>query len=87
MRLLKWNVRGCNAPEKRCLIKRGINQAQLDLMFFQESKLSGNCCASFANKFGAWGSLFVEDNGAFGGLGILWKEALVIVSLVDFGTN
>ena len=33
-------------------------------------------------KFGAWESIFVEVDGALGGLGMIWKCASMEVSLL-----
>ena len=74
MKLLSWNVRGCNALDKLCLIKRVLDQAKVDVVFLQETKLSGNNKFFLSNKLVAWKGLMVDVEGASGGLGICWKE-------------
>lgn len=39
MRALTWNSRGLNAPGKRYLIKRQLDQTKVDLAFLQETKI------------------------------------------------
>ena len=57
------------------------------LVFLQESKFSGDNLSSFAKKVSSWGSLFVETDGASGGLGILWKESSASVQLIASDSN
>ncbi|XP_059078117.1 uncharacterized protein LOC131067935 [Cryptomeria japonica] len=67
MKFLTWNVKGCNAPDKRRLIKRGFDQAKLEVICIQETKLGREAVAY----------------GVLGGLGILWNPLAVQVDVVS----
>lgn len=40
MKLLSWNIRGCNCPLKRRLLKRKIQMENPTILFLQEMKCS-----------------------------------------------
>lgn len=77
MKILSWNVRGCNAPSKRHLIKRGIDQAKPKIIMIQETKLKGYDVSVFKKSWPGWDGAFVEAEGASRGLGILWRTQYV----------
>lgn len=41
MKIISWNVRGVNAPDKWCLIKCQIDQSNIDILLLQETKMNG----------------------------------------------
>lgn len=63
-----------------------VDQANYGVVFLQEMKLSGEDSAFFSKKLSSWHCMLVDVDGASSGLGVLWKEALVCVSLVDSGS-
>ncbi|XP_057857632.1 uncharacterized protein LOC131066802 [Cryptomeria japonica] len=83
MKFLTWNVRGCNAPDKRCLIKRGFGQAKPKVICIHETKLGSEEAARFLGVKQRWSGFFVDSEGASGGLGILWNPQLVKVEAVS----
>ncbi|XP_057829385.2 uncharacterized protein LOC131040463 [Cryptomeria japonica] len=83
MKFLTWNVRGCNAPDKRRLIKRGFDQAKPKVICIQETKLGREDAARVFGVRQRWFGFFVESEGASGGLGILWNPLVVQVDVVS----
>ena len=57
LRLLSWNVREFNNPQKRDTLKNLLKEWKCDVVYFQETKL--NCTNSVAVK-SLWGSSFVD---------------------------
>ena len=86
MKFLSWNVRGFHAPDKLRLIKRVVDQAKVDVVFLQETKLSGDSKVFLSRKLISWQCLMIDANGTSTDLGFFWKESSVNVSLIDFGS-
>ena len=40
MKITTWNVRGLNAPSKKCLLKRNLTLFNSDILLLQETKLN-----------------------------------------------
>ncbi|XP_059073785.1 uncharacterized protein LOC131874424 [Cryptomeria japonica] len=85
MRLLSWNVRGCNAPENIILIKRCLDQFRLDTVCLQETKIKIEDFATFHRRFKKWKCALVKARGASGGLAIMWNDSLVDVTIMRQG--
>ncbi|XP_059078013.1 uncharacterized protein LOC131032223 [Cryptomeria japonica] len=83
MTFLTWNVRGCNALDKRRMIKRGFHQAKLEVICIQETKLGSEEAARTLGVRQRWSGFFVDAEGASSGLGILWNPQLVKVEAVS----
>ncbi|XP_057851477.2 uncharacterized protein LOC131061676 [Cryptomeria japonica] len=83
MKFLTWNVRGYNAPDKRHLVKRGFDQAKLEVICIQETKLGHDAIACIFGVRQKWSGHFVDLDGASGGLGILWNSLAVHVEVVS----
>ncbi|XP_057832961.2 uncharacterized protein LOC131043747 [Cryptomeria japonica] len=83
MKIVSWNVRGLNAPNKQRVIKRRILLVNVDTILLQETKLDSQQSVSFGNGisslFHASLQLTVASEGAFGGLMIIWKPSQVQV--------
>lgn len=73
MKIITWNVRGCNALDKRRLIKRGFYQFRPDVVFLQETKMNKEEASLFMRSWKQWTGAFVDSEGASRGLGILWN--------------
>lgn len=82
MKLLSWNVRGINAPDKWCLIKCQIDDTKADIWLLQETKWSKAETAAKMRVWKQWNGLFRQLDGASGGLGIIWNPMNVKISLV-----
>ena len=57
LRLLSWNVRGLNNPQKREVRKNLLKEWKCDIVFFQKTKLSS--LNSFVVR-SLWGSPFLD---------------------------
>lgn len=82
MRVLSWNVKGCNAPDKVCLIKRCLDQTRTEIVILQELKLEGDSVSKFARSFKDWKCSIVESDGASRGLGVLWKDTVTDIQVI-----
>ena len=82
MKILSWNVRGCNSPKKLWLIKRGLDQPKLDVVLFQETTIKIEDLDGMNRRFGKRQSDWVATEGAPGGTSVLWKVESVIGVLV-----
>jgi len=78
MKIISWNIRGCNSPLKTRILKRKIEVEQPWIILLQETKCSGEVLEKIARK--AWPSckrMALDASGSAGGLGILWNPNLV----------
>ena len=57
LRLLSWNVRGLNNPQKQEVCKNLLKEWKCDIVFFQKTKLSS--LNSFVVR-SLWGSPFLD---------------------------
>lgn len=79
MKLISCNVRGCNALDKHCLIKRGLEQMKPDLICLQETKLNLEVAEGLLRAWWSWLGFFSSALGASDGLGIVWNPSLINV--------
>ena len=88
MKLISWNVQGCNSLLKRWLLKRKIRVEKLASLFLQETKCSSEELVAF-NKWFWKGADTMAFNaiGAARGLGILWNPNLVSLSNFSASQN
>ena len=86
IKILSWNVRGVNNPEKRKVIKRFIRDQQVDLIFLQETKVQ-TMTLKMARSLGAkrfldWGT--VDPSRSSGGILFFWdKRNLEVIETVS----
>ena len=84
IKILSWNVRGVNDPDKRRVIKSFLRSNRVDLVCLQETKVQqmNNVTARSlgVGRFLNWRALNVE--GSAGGILLLWDKRRI--SLVDF---
>ena len=81
MKLISWNVRGCNSQLKKRLFKWKIQIEKPTILFLQETKCSSEDLAIFGRKF--WRgeeTVAIDASGAAGGLGLLWNPNLVSIT-------
>ena len=74
LKLLSWNVRGANNPNKRNVIRNFIRSQRVDLVCLQETKLQ-KLSSTEARSFGVgrlaeWRA--VEAEGTAGGILVFW---------------
>lgn len=67
MKVLSWNFRGINAPDKRAYIKHQIDDYGADIALLQETKLYGESYEAIIQKWVKWTSSQSLAQGDFGG--------------------
>lgn len=77
MKIVSWNVRGINSPNKRAQIKQQINSCGSDIVLLQEMKLSKGNYEHIISKWSYWKSCQFEAQGASRGLLTLWNPKYV----------
>lgn len=88
MKLISWNVRGCNIQLKKRLLKRKIKLEKPAILFLQETKCSSEELRNYGKSFWKGAETMALDaNGAAGGLGILSNPNLVNISNVLASRN
>ncbi|XP_059067657.1 uncharacterized protein LOC131858435 [Cryptomeria japonica] len=87
MRLISWNVRGLNAPNKRRLIKSQLELMKCDLVLLQETKLNLQSADRLFSSWKVWNFCSSPSLGASGGLAIIWKDSAIHFSLVALSSN
>ena len=82
-KILSWNVRGVNAPNKRKVIKNFLRSYKVDLVCLQETKVQEMTidllCSLGVGQCLNWKALNTE--GSAGGILLLWDNSRI--SLVD----
>lgn len=68
MRIISWNIRGLNAPKKRCLIKSQLDLMKCDVVMLQETKLSLSSVESLFSAWKIWKFCASPSLGVSGGL-------------------
>ncbi|GLJ56609.1 hypothetical protein SUGI_1239030 [Cryptomeria japonica] len=87
MKVVSWNVRGLNSPNKRRIVKRCISSYSPKLALLQETKLGNEDLASFGKQLGFRMIKGAPTNGASGGLSIIWDPQNIIFSLMESHCN
>ena len=76
VKILSWNVRGVNDPEKRKVIRNFIRTQRVDLVCLQETKIQGMNKAYVhsigVGRFLDWKALDAE--GTAGGILVFWDK-------------
>ena len=74
LKLLSWNVRGANNPEKRNVIRSFIRSQRVDLVCLQETKIQemslADACSFGVGRLAEW--KVVEAEGTAGGILVIW---------------
>ncbi|KAK4601973.1 hypothetical protein RGQ29_011173 [Quercus rubra] len=81
LRLLSWNVRGLNNPQKIEVCKNLLKEWKCDIVCFQETKISS---INVAFVWSLWGSPFIDWAildvvQTSGGVLLIWDKMDVIV--------
>lgn len=87
MKMISWNVRGINAPNKRGRIKSRLDSSKDDIFLLQETKLSHKMYHKIVAKWTQFGSPHMQGVGASGGLLTLWNPKKVQVHLLEQDHN
>lgn len=81
MKIVSWNIRGCNNPLKKRLLKRKIDKEKPAIVFLQETKCESEEMIKITKR--AWKGARVvtrEAEGVAGGLALLWNPNLVCLN-------
>ena len=81
LRLLSWNVRGLNNPQRREVCKNLLKDWKCDIVCFQETKVSAIDCAFFRSL---WGSPFtdwivLDAVQSSGGVLLIWDKRVIVI--------
>lgn len=85
MKIVSWNVKGLNAPDKRNRIK--LDSMNIDTILLQETKMSQETFEKIVAKWSKWNSAHRKGIGASGGIVVLWNYAHVQGQLLDQNGN
>ena len=78
MKLLSWNIRGCNSPLKKRLLKRKIDKEKPAIVFLQETKCESEEMTKISKRVWKGAMVVARDaEGAAGGLALMWNPNLV----------
>ena len=86
MKIVSWNIRGCNSRLKARILKRKIANEKPSIMMIQETKCSEECLRKLGEKIWRGSRTIGTDSiRAAGGVGIWWNPREV--SLHNFVTT
>lgn len=78
MKLVSWNIRECDSPLKKILLKRKIDKEKPAIIFLQETKCSSEEMTKISRQVWKGSMVAARDaEGAAGGLALLWNPILV----------
>ena len=81
MKLVSWNIRGCNSPLKKRLLKRKIDKEKRAIVFLQETKCDSEEMTKISERVWKGAMVVARDvEGAMGGLALMWNPNLVSLS-------
>ena len=86
-KIMTWNVRGVNDPDRRKIIRNFIRYQRVDLVCLQETKIQ-EMTASVARSLGVgslldWRALNAE--GSAGGILLFWDKRIMELVNLEFG--
>lgn len=87
MKLLTWNVRGLNAPNKQCIFKCCIAKFNPEIFLIQETKLNNTEMTNLNKKLGIREIEGQTACGASGGFAIIWDPRLISFKLISKSPN
>lgn len=77
MRIISWNARGINFPNKRAQVKQQLDVCGADVVVLQETKTSYETFEYISKKWNKWKYFHFLAHGASRGLITLWNAKLV----------
>ena len=88
VKILSWNVRGVNDPEKRKVVKNFIRSQRVDFVCLQETKIQGMNKALvhsiIVGRLLDWKSLDAE--GTVGGILLSWDKRRLSLMESEYGS-
>ena len=74
MKIVSWNIRGCNHPRKIKTLIRKVKQGKPNVLFLQETKCSSEVMEKLGQKIWKGCRVIAVDAARMaGGLAVLWK--------------
>ena len=81
MKIVTWNIRGINSPQKAKIPRKNIQKTNLVIVFLQETKCPTNHLQEISKKICKWSEgMGIDARGFAGDLGILWDPNKVSLS-------
>ena len=81
MKIVTWNIRGCNHPRKIRTLAIKMKREKIDILLLQETKCSFESMQKIGQKIWKGSQVMaVEADGVQGGIDILWRERKVDLS-------
>ena len=75
MKIISWNIRGCNHPRKLKTLGRKIKMEKPDVLYLQETKCSFEKMMRIGLKVWKGSRVMAIDSvGMRGGIAILWTQ-------------
>ena len=83
MKIITWNVRDINAPNKRIRIKKVLDETRGDIILLKETNLSDEKYEESIAKWKNWKFVHCPSARALGGLTTLWNPKVLTSSLIE----
>jgi exonuclease III len=84
MKVITWNIRGLNIPEKQRIIKNKLKRKKLDICFIQETKCTMEKMAQISKKnWNIYKVLDIYSQNVVGGILTLWNPQKVELLLTE----
>ena len=81
MKIISWNIWGCNHPSKIKTLTRKVKQEKPDVIFSQETKCSSEVMEKLGHKIWKGSKVMAIDAARMeGGLAILWQPNSIDLS-------
>ena len=81
MKIISWNIRGCNHSRNIKILSRKIKQEKPDVLLLQETKCRYETLMRMGNKIWKGSSILAIDaEGMEGGMMILWNPGMIELS-------
>jgi exonuclease III len=78
MKVITWNIRDLNIPEKQRIIKNKLKREKLDICFIQETKCTIEKMAQISRKnWNIYNVLDIDSQNVVGGILTLWNPQKV----------
>ena len=81
MKIVSWNIRGCNHPRNIKTLARNIKQERPDVLFLQETKCSFEAMKKLRQKIWKGSRVMATDADRMaGGMAVLWRPSIIDLS-------
>lgn len=88
MKVLSWNMRGLNNPQKQYALKNCIFHNKIEVLLLQEVKMNDAPFSLITGKIWPGAEFFISDaSGASSGLAAMWDPSEFYGSLITTSAN